>query len=406
MQTKLRWLLTVLAVVAALYSLISLNSKSLAQLEGLEGMEPPSDVTGIDCTMCHGDFAQQYTFTHVPAFEGNCVACHLPTGDMGHGGLVDEGRGLCLQCHTDKQAHYSALTCWTSNCHSNPHGSNEDPYFNPSRQEEYPGFEQSTAGAEYVGSFYCLSCHTQFSEQWGESVHSLSDGEQDTPRNLRGCESCHGPGGNHWGRSAGIGNFDLASHQEADARCLKCHKDETYVPDYERGTHAKNGVACISCHNPHNQSEPHNLRYSPNQMCLNCHETKRMDFGKLSHHPLDLGDPRSGMLCVDCHNPHGGEGHSMLAAPKEELCLSCHVDKQGPFVFAHAATDPELGQGCFTCHTPHGSNTPDLLTINGRGLCLQCHSDRALHFQGQTCWTSGCHTEHHGSNTNFFFFDR
>ena len=33
-------------------------------------------------------------------------------------------------------------------------------------------------------------------------------------------------------------------------------------------------------------------------------------------------------------------------------------------------------------------------------------SDRALHFAGQTCWTSGCHTELHGSNENFFFFDR
>jgi DmsE family decaheme c-type cytochrome len=399
-------LVVILAVCAALASLASFDDQPQAQLEGLEGMEPPSDVTDIDCTMCHGDFAQQFEFAHAPAFDGECVVCHLSTGEMGHGGLVDEGRGLCLSCHGDKQAHYAAVTCWTSNCHSDVHGSDVDPFLNPARQEPYPGFTPATAGQDFVGSYYCLSCHSEMSEWWGESVHSLSDGEQDTPRYLRGCESCHGPGDGHWGRKAGIGVFDFASREEADARCLTCHKDETYVPDYERGTHAKNNVGCISCHNPHNVAEKHNLRYDANTMCLNCHETKRMDFGKMSHHPLDLADPRSGMLCVDCHNPHGGEGHSMLAAPQEELCLTCHVDKQGPFVFAHPATDPDMGRGCATCHASHGSNTPDLLTINGRGLCLQCHNDRALHFQGQTCWTSGCHTEHHGSNENFFFFDR
>ena len=109
MQIKFRWVVIVLACCAALASLVSYEGRPLAQLEGLEGMEPPSDVTDIDCTMCHGDFAQQFEYPHQPAFEGLCIACHSPTGELGHGELLTQDRELCLGCHQDKQSHYLSL---------------------------------------------------------------------------------------------------------------------------------------------------------------------------------------------------------------------------------------------------------------------------------------------------------
>lgn len=403
MLTKVRWVsLACAAIVIA--ALVWANYGS-AQLEGLEGMEAPDDVTGSDCSMCHGTFAQDFAFPHAPAFDKNCVACHLPTGNPGHGALVDDSRGLCMTCHTEKEEHYPLATCWATGCHSDMHGSNANKLFNPSRNEEYPGFDAATEGAQYIGSDKCIGCHTEQCKWWAESVHSMSDTDDKAPVDRRGCESCHGPGGNHWGRWAGIGNFALASAEEADARCLTCHRDETYIPDYIRSTHAKSGVACVSCHNPHSTDEQHALAKAPNEVCLSCHKTVRSDFAKFSHHPIDTPDNRTGLLCVSCHNPHGGEGAAMLQVGAEELCVQCHVDKTGPFVYQHPGYEPGIGQGCFTCHSPHGSTAPNLLSISGRGACLQCHTEMAAHQGGLTCWTTGCHTAHHGSNQSFRFFE-
>lgn len=398
--------LQIAAAVGAfvLFSAGGQGAKVEAQFDDLTGMEAPEDVTGADCMMCHGDAPTRLEFQHPPAANNECASCHQTTGTGGHGALLRDDRSLCLECHQDKEQHYPVLNCWTSSCHSDTHGSDVDEYLNPSRKEEYPGFCESTAGAEYVGSDTCLECHAEKCANWNESIHSLLDTDSGRNPGLRGCESCHGPGGNHWGRRAGIGSFFEATTAEADSACLTCHKDETYVPAYERGTHVKNGVACISCHNPHNTENKHNLRREANSLCFECHQTRRIDFAKLSHHPVETESPRSGLLCLDCHNPHGGEGRTMLALPQEELCFKCHVDKQGPFVFSHAGYDPALGKGCATCHDAHGSNSPNLLKMSGRGLCVQCHTDRVTHFPAQTCWTTGCHTEHHGSNDNYFFF--
>ena len=393
-------------MTVALMALVILGGTYVSRaqfFDSLEGMEAPEDVTGADCMMCHGTAAQDAQFPHSPALEGSCDKCHQTTGVGGHGALISETRSLCLNCHQDKSEHYPALTCWTSSCHSDMHGSNVDAYLNPSRQEEYPGFNEATRGAEYVGTNVCLSCHQSHRRDWGKSIHSLTEiGVR--PISERGCESCHGAGGNHWGRKAGIGVFSMASSTEIDEKCLTCHKGDKYVPDYMGTPHVKEGMSCVDCHNPHLQTNKHNLRNDPNGLCLKCHVSKTVDFARFSHHPLDNEDPRSGMQCIDCHNVHGGEGHQMLKVIKEELCFECHADKQGPFIFSHAGYEPGMGQGCFTCHSAHGSNNPNLLNFSGRSTCMQCHTDRVNHFPAQTCWSTGCHSDHHGSNTDFFFF--
>lgn len=393
-----------MTIVLASLAVLCLSYAGTAQFfEPLEGLEAPDDVTGVDCAMCHGDAAQQVEHPHAPAFEGSCDSCHQTVGEGGHGALISDTRSLCLSCHQDMPEHYPALTCWTANCHSDVHGSNVDPYLNPSRQEDYPGFFEATRGAEYVGTNVCLSCHAGHQRDWAKSIHSITDiGRR--PITERGCESCHGPGGNHWGRHAGIGRFDMATSEEVNDKCLVCHKSDTYVPDYEDTAHVKEGMSCTDCHDPHNQTNNHNLRNDPNGLCLKCHESTRTDFAKFSHHPLDNENPRTGLLCVDCHNPHGGEGHQMLKQVRDDICFECHADKQGPFIYSHAGYEPGMGQGCFTCHSAHGSNNPNLLKFAGRGLCMECHTDRVNHFPAQTCWTTGCHTSHHGSNTDFFFF--
>ena len=401
MERKAKWLASGFTSVLAVLLVAQLVN---AQFEGLEGMEAPDDVSGVECSMCHGEFATMFEFSHEPAYDGDCVSCHLETGEGGHGGLVTDGRGLCLECHREQAGHYDVVDCWSAGCHTDVHGSNVEEHFIASRGEPYPGFFESTAGADYVGSHLCVRCHPEKHEWWGETVHSVSDADDSTPCDRRGCESCHGPGGKHFGRIAGIGIFEYTDAEEADAVCLACHKDETFVPEYQRTIHAKTGVVCTSCHNPHSVAEKHNLVFAPNEVCFACHETKRLDFARFSHHPVDLADPRSGMQCTACHNPHGGIGASMLKVERGDLCADCHLDKRGPFVYWMSGYDPNLGRGCLTCHAHHGANNANLLNLRGRPICLQCHTDQITHGGPQLCWTSGCHTEHHGSNTSFFFF--
>ena len=56
-----------------------------------------------------------------------------------------------------------------------------------------------------------------------------------------------------------------------------------------------------------------------------------------------------------------------------DLCYTCHQDKEGPFIFEH---QPVL-EDCSLCHQPHGAVADNLLTANEPMLCLQCHE---IHF--------------------------
>ena len=139
-------------------------------------------------------------------------------------------------------------------------------------------------------------------------------------------------------------------------------------------------------------------------LCYTCHADVQAKFALPTHHPVAEGM----MSCTDCHQPHGTMNPARLRGVQFEACVTCHVEKGGPFVFEHAAAHVE---GCVACHTPHGSVDHMLLERREtRFLCLQCHVDPAaantphsrLGFQ-----TSGdcvrCHAAIHGSNFNEFF---
>jgi DmsE family decaheme c-type cytochrome len=113
-----------------------------------------------------------------------------------------------------------------------------------------------------------------------------------------------------------------------------------------------------------------------------------------------------GMTCVDCHNPHGtATPHNLKAQTANELCISCHSDKRGPFLWEHAP----VREACLNCHDPHGSNNPQVLAAKTPFLCQRCHistrhpstlydapdlaSNRLFN---RSC--VNCHSQIHGSN--------
>jgi DmsE family decaheme c-type cytochrome len=191
-----------------------------------------------------------------------------------------------------------------------------------------------------------------------------------------------------------------ATPQQVDATCLGCHA-ETH-PNFMRSPHAKANVSCISCHTIHaNKGQEHLLKAAEPTLCFQCHTDVKPSFDMPFHHPVNEGV----IKCNDCHNVHGTFLNNNLknTADQNMVCVKCHTDVRGPFVYEHA---PVKAEGCLSCHTPHGSQNARLLNMpNINTLCNQCHSAVAsgtIHGQGQGSSDSvpctSCHTYIHGSN--------
>lgn len=231
--------------------------------------------------------------------------------------------------------------------------------------------------AEYIGSEMCASCHEDISKAFAQNPHHIVETDKKRGWDTKACESCHGPGSNHMDsmNAADIRNPAKINPAQADRVCLTCHLNQPTHAGRISSSHAKNQVACVSCHSIH-KNGPHGLvARKPaeiNAQCAQCHTDVWASFQRPFKHKL----PEGAMSCVDCHNPHGNvPPRSMMqtANANEPGCFNCHGDKRGPFTFEHA---PVRLEGCATCHEPHGSANPRMLTRHEvRYVCLECHSN-------------------------------
>jgi hypothetical protein len=234
----------------------------------------------------------------------------------------------------------------------------------------------------------CAECHaTGYSRNYVAATNSYM------PRMVEigvGCESCHGPGGDHvalarqgsGGLPTGL-TVDLGASQKAELDvCLACHsrreamrdglpvpgtdyhdafsiallREGVYHPDgsildevFEGGSFLQSrmhaaGVRCSTCHEPHSGE----LRLEGNAVCAQCHSPAgNPDFPTLArkvyddpaHHFHPEGGP--GAQCVDCHmiertymGIDGRRDHS-FRVPRPDLastgspdaCTDCHADR-------------------------------------------------------------------------------
>lgn len=268
--------------------------------------------------------------------------------------------------------------------------------------------------APFIGSAECVKCHDDLRDGFLKTAHARSLNDPDMPLNQQGCESCHGAGGAHSVlQSRGtVFAFDWKNAENHNRICLRCHEWLTTPVEWQRLSHARAGMKCTDCHDPHvGPDYPHRflLREQQDILCVNCHQDVDNDFFRVRRHPIVLNVENSPtaaeMHCVDCHDIHAGEGPFMLTERRaEDVCLKCHMEKGGPFRYPHSANQEMLGGGCLDCHLPHGSDNPWLLVVDGRALCLQCHATHDDHEPALTCWAAGCHVDVHGSNNNPLLF--
>jgi predicted CXXCH cytochrome family protein len=223
-------------------------------------------------------------------------------------------------------------------------------------------------GATFVGDKTCADCHANYSRVFAASAHGRLRLDHGGMAGNNGCESCHGPGSKH----VAIGG------QGREKFIFNPGKDP--------------------------------------EACYQCHLEVNAQFHLPQHHPV----PEGKMNCVQCHDPHGQDimkpAGGLAMARVNQNCAQCHREQARPFVFEHAA----MREGCTTCHNPHGSINQKLLAIRDGNLCLRCHAqtrapdvanslyigniDHSGYVRYGTCWTAGCHSSIHGSNTQPYFF--
>lgn len=274
------------------------------------------------------------------------------------------------------------------------------------------------AGATFVGSDTCQGCHQEiYDKHFVGTPHYALLKQQ----GKHGCEDCHGAGSAHveaGGDATKIIRFKALNEQDQSKLCLNCHAGSTEHANFLRSQHATNDVGCNSCHSAHYAKEQRSLlRQSEQNLCYGCHTETRAEFNRPFRHRVNEGF----MQCSDCHNVHGTFQTRQLrtTAAQDQVCMNCHTDTRGPFVFEHL---PVKTEGCVSCHMPHGSPNQRLLRVSQvNTLCLQCHTltftsptgktvpsqppagpphNQAAKYQACTL----CHTYIHGSNFSEVYF--
>jgi DmsE family decaheme c-type cytochrome len=265
----------------------------------------------------------------------------------------------------------------------------------------------------YAGAEACQACHADIYTGWEKSAHWKQTYKEGGIAK-HGCEDCHGAAASHVADPSDTSKlflFEKASVKEIDARCLGCHAGGTQHMNAINSEHARNEVSCVSCHSPHHGKDSDFLLVKAQpELCYSCHLAKKAEFDMPFHHRVNEGL----VQCTDCHNPHGTVRPKQVrtSSTQDQVCFTCHTDKQGPFVYEHA---PVKVDGCESCHLVHGGPNPHMLKLsNVNLLCLQCHTTSSFssapgmpsfHNQAslfQSCVL--CHSQIHGSNFDATFF--
>ncbi len=283
----------------------------------------------------------------------------------------------------------------------------------PAVQVKTPPTTSATGPSEYVGAIVCKTCHEDIYNNWEKSPHWKTTLDTKGGPAHQGCEGCHGPGSAHvagGGDKTKIFVFSEHSSKEINAQCLTCHAGGTQHMNAINSVHSKNDVSCTSCHSPHHaETKEFLLVKAQPALCYSCHLDKKAQFAMPFHHRVDEGL----IQCSDCHNVHGTVGPKQVrtSSTQDAICFTCHIDKQGPFVYEHSTVKVD---GCQSCHVPHGGPNPHMLKLsNVNLLCLQCHTTSfssapgAPSFHNQSTFFQACtlcHVEIHGSNFDATFF--
>lgn len=287
--------------------------------------------------------------------------------------------------------------------------------------------------SKLTGADVCAHCHKSAVEQVSKTAHadtsqSRAAAELAGTSAATNCDGCHGSSKAHADAELEAERndskdpaakkliFDFGAKtttpEMINKQCLTCHASGPNHLNVSNSFHRMNEVSCTDCHSAHHAGTREKLLIKAQpELCYSCHLQAKSQFNMPFRHRVNEGL----ILCTDCHDQHGSGGvwesehlvrQIKTSSSGDLVCFKCHADKQGPFVFEHAAVKTE---GCAACHIPHGGANPHMLKYSSVGLlCLSCHTgaafghapvmDPQMATQQNACTL--CHVQIHGSNFN------
>ncbi|MGA1791157.1 MAG: hypothetical protein ACMUIM_06705 [bacterium] len=267
--------------------------------------------------------------------------------DQVSAGIPYAGITNCFNCHADGlQAKYPVrFSTWLNG----PHGNDES--IDPNHQlvdlhpenTGFPSYGYSGLGTDPA----CTTvCHDPLDDGLLLETFYLAFGVEILGRKNRplvGCESCHGPGGHHYG----IG--PLGTERPGSVQCGKCHNSifpESHLPFHPEGAMIYESYTT-----------------SPHARSINEH----------TYADGSLTDVRS--LCARCHTHEGAVRYIRLANGTEGYSEIVTLLDDKPDI------EDALPIQCHTCHDPHDPLL--LLSARATGLpaswsgefstCTACH---------------------------------
>lgn len=357
---------------------------------------------------------------------------------VGVGNLVSDGEeGVAIE---------SAITLQCSICHSDK----SDAWL----ETNHSGALTRKIDGIGVGFFaeFCIECHSTGYNSADTAVNDGFDDVQDhtgwtfpetlepgnwdlMPQDVKNrsniqCESCHGPGGEHFTKSGDLAIFnppsvslsagdcgqchDALSHHikvqewegskhsvatryptgERRESCVRCHSGAGFI-DFVDGTDRYGtiyeAVTCSTCHDPHDATNPHQLRKVDavtlmdeetvvtkgglGKLCMNCHISRRdADTYVLgtSRHFGPHGSPQTDMLvganAIEYGKEIGSSGHINAVA---NGCPTCHMPETAEDAEFHL----EVGGHTFKPSWDGGTPDDSSDDVDFTASCAVCHGE-------------------------------
>jgi hypothetical protein len=367
----------------------------------------------------------------------NCIGCHNTSIwdykydkwlGTGHSDMLERGlngtlsshyAGYCIGCHT---------TGFDPDADND--GFDDFPFVFP--DSLFPGqFDLLTAAypeAMARANIQCESCHGPGSAHLGITSNSKMVKSLSTDN----CAWCHDSGTHHafpeqWDHSGddatnydgrgfhgghGIGTWIARGERGS---CAPCHSGAGYVAwNYQGRPVNSYGLpasiddppaatkhTCATCHDPHDATNIHQLRFQDTQLgdatpitfalygtgsqCMECHRSRRnavdytSDFGNASSHYGPHHGPQADML-IGANAPDFGiqlptSPHSLAA---ENACVDCHM--------AGELTDPD---GNINLVGGHSWNMNDSEGNDHVEACAPCHGNIGSSFKDKKYYING-----------------
>ncbi|MBU0943508.1 MAG: cytochrome c3 family protein [Proteobacteria bacterium] len=321
------------------------------------------DYSPGNCTHCHGQHSSMnrgepvpfelFAVNHVDQTDNFCFKCHVNTGSVQDGGLVN--RSYSFRAGN-----------WTT-----------DPVNNIQEAFNFVSLNSSTHDLDNISTFItgqwgytassnpCVACHNPHAAQ-GDPANLPSAAKTSGTRGYpvsRPSQHANLTTWGLWGDDAGEKTSDYVSSYVYQAP-YRIGLANTYEPDGSGTTDGSN-LADI------------------NTFCLDCHKNEVSSTSTVSANPGTSGGK---LTAIDWSSTIGASGdkHGFRAATNDAYSMNAGIDHQLPYV------DSKIGDYvlvCTDCHEPHGSPNPFLIrkSINKlevtipsstgayTSLCKKCH---------------------------------